>query len=184
MNRNFESSFTPTEGNCYTYKSFTYVGRRKNKKKPVETSLAGVDHGLELVLNLEVNEYLPGTSQIGALVMVHAADDFGTTASEAIFVAPERATYIGLKMVNITRLPSPYPEHCVSQWPRGMIGTVTVNSSYSQQACLKICLQRTIERKCKCQSAMLPQLELNFTDLRICDTRKKCKPLLPKPSIS
>lgn len=107
--------------------------------------------------------------------MVHAADDLGITASEAIFVSPERANYIGLKMVNITRLPSPYPEHCVDKWPAGMTGSVTGNASYSQQACLKICLQRTIERKCKCQSAMLPQIESNNTDLRICDTRKKSK---------
>lgn len=162
INRYFDMIFTPTEGNCFRYTSLTYVSRKENRKgrkskfewkerQPVETSLAGVDHGLELVLNLEVSEYLPGTSQIGALVMVHAPDDFGTSASEAIFVAPERATYIGLKMVNITRLPDPYPEHCTSYWPEGMNGSLTLNASYSQQACLKICLQRSIESKCKCQ---------------------------------
>ncbi|KAI1304252.1 Degenerin -like protein [Halotydeus destructor] len=171
--RNFENSFTPSEGNCYTYKSFSYSGRGRNRKKPIETSLAGVDHGLELVLNLEVNEYLPGTSQVGAIVLVHDAEDFGIAASEAIFVSPERATYIGMKMVNISRLPAPYPERCVSQWPKDMIDSVAQNSSYSQQACLKICLQRTIQKKCRCQSAMLPQLETNSTDLRICDTRKR-----------
>lgn len=52
----------------------------------IETILAGADHGLELVINLEKSEYLPGTSQIGALVMVHSPDDFGISASEAIMV--------------------------------------------------------------------------------------------------
>lgn len=105
-------------------------------KKPVETSLAGVDHGLELVLNLEVNEYLPGSAQTGALVMVHTSEDFGTTVSEAIFVAPERTTYIGMKMVKITRLPSPFPEHCVDSWPEGMVSSHIDKGSYSQQVCI------------------------------------------------
>lgn len=171
--RNFKKTFSPSEGNCFTYKSFQFVGRRKTMKKPVETSLAGVDHGLELVLNLEVNEYLPGSAQTGALVMVHTSEDFGTTVSEAIFVAPERTTYIGMKMVKITRLPSPFPEHCVDSWPEGMVSSQIDKGSYSQQVCLKICLQQTIERNCKCQSATLPQLELNSTELRFCDTRRR-----------
>ena len=171
--RNFKKTFSPSEGNCYTYKSFNFVGRRKTIKKPVETSLAGVDHGLELVLNLETNEYLPGSSQTGALVMIHTAEDFGTTVGEAIFVAPERTTYIGMKKIKITRLPDPYPEHCIDSWPIEMTSVNTDQGSYSQQVCLKICLQQTIEKNCKCQSATLPQLNLNSTDLRFCDTRRR-----------
>lgn len=105
--------------------------------------------------------------------MVHTSEDFGTTVSEAIFVAPERTTYIGMKMVKITRLPSPFPEHCADSWPEGMVSSRIDKGSYSQQVCLKICLQQTIERNCKCQSATLPQLELNSTDLRFCDTRRR-----------
>ena len=184
--RNFKKTFSPSEGNCFTYKSFQFVGRRKAMKKAVETSLAGVDHGLELVLNLEVNEYLPGSAQAGALVMVHTSQDFGTTVSEAIFVAPERTTYIGMKMVKIARLPSPFPEHCIDSWPEGMLsGSQGVDTgSYSQQVCLKMCLQQTIERNCKCQSATLPQLELNSTELRFCDTRRRGDGLISLKLIS
>lgn len=128
-----------------------------------------------MVLNLEVSEYLPGSAQVGALVMVHSPNDFGTSASEGIFVAPERATYIGLKMVSITRLPSPYPEHCIENWPPDLFGNLTRNATYSQQACLRICLQRTIQSRCNCQSAFLAQVDLNNTELRICDTRRKSK---------
>lgn len=175
--RNFKTTFSPSEGNCFTYKSFQMMTNSLGKKvkKSVDISLAGVDHGLELVLNLEVNEYLPGSSQIGALVMIHTSEDFGPTVSEAIFVAPERTTYIGMKMVKITRLPSPYPEHCVDSWPEGMFNNRLEKSSYSQQVCLKICLQQNLARNCKCQSATLPQLEVNSTELRFCDTRRKCK---------
>ncbi|XP_053213455.1 degenerin-like protein unc-105 [Panonychus citri] len=171
--KSFDFSFTPTEGNCFTYRSKTLEGKRHKQVKQEETSLAGVDHGLELVLNLEVAEYLPGTAQVGALVMVHSPDEFGISASEAIFVGPERASYIGLKMIRITRLPSPYPEHCIDHWPEGLTGSLTRNSTYSQQSCLKICLQRTIQMRCRCQSAFLNQFELNDTNLRICDTRRK-----------
>jgi hypothetical protein len=166
----FESIFTPTEGNCFTYKSSSRNTRFNNRQE--ETSIAGVNYGLELVLNLEISEYLPGSAQIGAIVMVHHPEEFGNSASEAIFVAPQQATYIGLKMIHIKRLPEPYPEQCIDQWPSALIGRLTQNATYSQQACLKICLQRTIQKRCNCQSAMLPQLELNST-LKICDTRRR-----------
>lgn len=141
----------------------------------VETILAGADHGLELVINLEKAEYLPGTSQIGALVMLHSPDDFGISASEAIMVSPEVATYIGLKMVRISRLPAPYPEQCIDVWPKGLQRKSMMNVSYSQQACIKICLQKTIQTRCKCQSAFLEQVEFTGTDFRICDTRKRSR---------
>ena len=144
-------------------------------QKQVESILAGPDHGLELVINLEVNEYLPGTSQVGALVLLHSPDDFGISAGEGIMVAPECATYIGLKMMRISRLPAPYPEQCIDVWPVGLQRKSMLNASYSQQACIKICLQRTIQTRCNCQSAFLEQVELNNTEFRICDTRKRSK---------
>lgn len=162
----------------------------------IETILAGADHGLELVINLEKNEYLPGTTQIGAMVMLHSPDDFGISASEAIMVSPECATYIGLKMVRISRLPAPFPEQCIDVWPKGLQRKSMLNVSYSQQACIKICLQKTIQTRCKCQnlildiflkivnifffciigrcqSAFLEQVEFIGTEFRICDTRKR-----------
>lgn len=186
--RSFENSFTPTEGNCFTYRSKI---RRRTSQTPLgsssssglltlsagsarlggtsansassafeEANLAGTNHGLELVLNLEKNEYISGSSQVGALVMIHHPSDLGYAASEATFVAPEFTTYIGLKMVNLTRLPAPYPEYCVDSWPGKFADTLTRNSTYSQQACLKICLQKTIQSHCQCQSAFLPIVEL------------------------
>lgn len=170
---NFHNHFTPTEGNCFTYKSRT---RRRGQMKSEyeEANLAGTNHGLELVLNLEKNEYISGSSQVGALIMVHHPGDLGYAASEAIFVAPEHTTYIGLKMINITRLGSPHPEHCVDEWPSKFAANLTRNSTYSQQACIKICLQHTIQQRCSCQSALLPPLE-NDANSRtiICDTRKR-----------
>lgn len=165
--RSFENSFTPTEGNCFTYRSKLrrrVGGAQKSSGSSgqfEEANLASINHGLELVLNLEKNEYVSGSSQVGALVMVHHPNDLGYAASEATFVAPEFTTYIGLKMVNITRLPAPYPEYCVDSWPKLFAETLTRNSTYSQQACLRICLQTTIQSHCHCQSAFLPIVELD-----------------------
>lgn len=171
--RSFENSFTPTEGNCFTYRSkmikrkstasSSTQASQKNKATVFyeETNLAGTTQGLELVLNLEKSEYISGSSQVGALVMIHHPNDLGYAASEATFVAPEFTTYIGLKMVNITRLPSPYPENCIDNWPPKFADTLTRNSTYSQQACLKICLQKTIQSHCQCQSAQLPIVGLD-----------------------
>lgn len=162
--RSFENSFTPTEGNCFTYRSKVRARSRNKIKGGVvfeEANLASINHGLELVLNLEKSEYISGSSQVGALVMVNHPSDLGYVASEATFVAPEFTTYIGLKMVNLTRLPAPYPEYCVDSWPAKFADTLTKNSTYSQQACLRICLQKTIQSHCHCQSAFLPIVELD-----------------------
>jgi len=96
-----------------------------------ETLIAGVTYGLELVLNLEISKYLPGSAQIGAIVMVHHPEEFGNSAFEAIFVVPQQATYIGIKMIQITRLPKPYPEECIDQWPSALIVRLTQNATYS-----------------------------------------------------
>lgn len=161
--RSFETSFSPTEGNCFTYRS--RVKRRpaspRSSQEFEDANLAGTSQGLELVLNLEKGEYISGSSQVGALVMVHHPSDLSYAASEATFVAPEFTTYIGIKMVNITRLPYPYPEHCIDSWPSKFADTSTQNSTYSQQACLKICLQKTIQSHCQCQSAFLPVVEVD-----------------------
>lgn len=164
--RSFENSFTPTEGNCFTFRS--RIKRKVSSNQMTiqwdtfeDANLAGTNDGLELVLNLEKNEYISGSSQVGALVMIHHPSDLGYAASEATFIAPEFTTYIGLKMVNISRLPAPYPEACVDSWPAKFADTLTKNSTYSQQACLKICLQKTIQSHCNCQSAFLPIVELS-----------------------
>ena len=68
----------------------------------METILAGPDHGLELVINLERDQYLPGTSQIGALVMLHSPDDFGISASEAIMVSPECGKLFTISQLRLT----------------------------------------------------------------------------------
>lgn len=78
-------------------------------------------------------------------------------------------------MVRISRLPAPYPEQCIDVWPKGLQRKSMLNVSYSQQACIKICLQKTIQTRCKCQSAFLEQVEFNGTDFRICDTRKRSR---------
>lgn len=161
--RAFDWSFSPTEGNCFTYRSKTRKRTVKDEQqfRYEEANLAGTNDGLELVLNLEKAEYISGSSQVGALVMVHHPDELGYAASEATFIAPEFTTYIGLKMMNITRLPAPYPEHCVDSWPAKFQDSshTTRNSTYSQQTCLKICLQKTIQAHCACQSAFLPIVE-------------------------
>lgn len=183
--RAFESSFTPTEGNCFTYKS--RVKRRASSPVPSgggggaivyeDANLAGTTQGLELVLNLEKAEYISGSSQVGALVMIHHPSDLGYAASEATFVAPEFTTYIGLKMVNITRLPPPFPERCVHSWPDKFADTLTRNSTYSQQACLRICLQKTIQAHCACQSAFLPIVDMPLQPASASTTTTTLSPL-------
>ena len=72
----FEEFFTPTEGNCFTFKSQKLRKSYLEKIKD-ETSIAGVNYGLELVLNLEISEYLTGTAQIGAIIMIQHPDEIG-----------------------------------------------------------------------------------------------------------
>lgn len=78
---------------------------------------------------------------------------------DAINVPPGVVTYVGVQMLNITRLPSPYQDRCIDKWPDNDIGKWAValnHDTYTTQICLKICLQKHTLEMCNCWTPTAP----------------------------
>ncbi|KAJ6225061.1 hypothetical protein RDWZM_003606 [Blomia tropicalis] len=165
----FSHFFYNSYGNCYTY------NLQINNTERSEDSLSGFTgpkFGLELILNLETDQYMPTSRESGAKIIVH---DTGTRADpdqESVHVAPGLVTYIGVKMVNITRLAKPYPDKCSNKWSDLQLelwARTLHYDAYSTQICLKLCLQRLTIAYCNC---WLPSSPPPKEDVPQCNNRK------------
>ncbi|XP_018494240.1 acid-sensing ion channel 4-A [Galendromus occidentalis] len=148
----FTDTFSSTYGNCLT------INKQKRESGDfVFYRLGRPEQGLELILNVEINEYLPTTSEAGYIVMIHQHDLEADEATDGIFISPDGTTYIGVNVRKIERLENPYPSHCVFKWPKDSLKPEEDNS-YNRANCLKYCLQEAIFTKCGCESVALPTL--------------------------
>lgn len=139
--RDFSHFFYNSYGNCFTYN--LHVDDTKT-----QTSLSGFTgpkFGLEIVLDLETEHYMPTSRESGAKIVIHDSTSRADPDQDSVHVAPGLVTYIGVKMVNITRLAHPYPDKCSDQWNDQGLEAWAKSlhyDAYSTQICLKLCLQR------------------------------------------
>ncbi|XP_022705653.1 FMRFamide-activated amiloride-sensitive sodium channel-like [Varroa jacobsoni] len=148
----WSDTFSQSYGNCITANK-----QAQRTGDFLYYRLGGPEQGLELILNVEINEYLPITSEAGYLVMIHSHNLEPDDATDGVFVSPDGTTYIGVTVRKINRLATPYPAHCISKWSKDAIKPDDDNS-YNRGNCLKYCLQDAIFSKCDCESAQLPAL--------------------------
>ncbi|XP_055884547.1 amiloride-sensitive sodium channel subunit beta-like [Biomphalaria glabrata] len=122
-------------GNCYTIEDSRYISRQ-----------SGPAGGLELILYLENDEYLPlVTSGKGAHVIIHDRNTVPLPEDEGIAISVGQQTMIALKEITISRLGGNYIE-CkdVDEFYR------IYGVRYTRNLCQKMCLLRQIYEKCKC----------------------------------
>ncbi|XP_059169933.1 acid-sensing ion channel 1C-like [Physella acuta] len=87
--KDFKRSYSAKYGNCYTLQKKKFYSNRK-----------GPDGGLELVLFLETEEYLPGiTSGEGAQLVIHEQGTVPFPDEEGIAIASGAQTMIGIKQL-------------------------------------------------------------------------------------
>ncbi|KAH7643354.1 amiloride-sensitive sodium channel alpha subunit-like protein [Dermatophagoides farinae] len=167
--KDFSHFFYNSYGNCYTYN--LHIDHFK-----VQDSLSGFTgpkFGLEIVLNLETEQYMPTSRESGAKIVIHDSTARADPDQDSVHVAPGLVTYIGVRMVNITRLPHPYPDKCsnvwrdlgLEKWARELN-----YDAYSTQICLKLCLQRFTIIYCGC---WLPSSPPPKQDVPQCNNRKQ-----------
>ncbi|XP_076359009.1 acid-sensing ion channel 4-A-like [Tachypleus tridentatus] len=154
-------------GNCYVFNSRAFPTNYSKEIKRI-TRHSGPRHGLELILYVEPNEYMPIIKEQGAYVMVHSPDAEGSHMN-SMYVRSGESTYIGLKTTHIDRKPYPYPDKCRNNWPEwfeDMNSKSTV--SYTREGCLQRCSQKKIVENCGCELAWMPSCNpgRNYT---ICD---------------
>ena len=106
---------------------------------------------------------MPTSREAGAKVIVHDSATRADPDQDSVHVPPGLVTYVGVRLVNITRLAAPYPDKCSDDWQDMSYET------YSSQICLKLCLQSYTIKHCKCWSSSSPPPQ---TEVFQCDTRK------------
>lgn len=116
---------------------------------------------------------MPTSRESGAKIIIHDNTARADPDQDSVHVAPGLVTYIGVKMVNITRLEAPYPDKCSNKWSDTDLEQWALHlkyDAYSTQICLKLCLQRYTIRYCNCWSPSSPPPRTNIPQ---CNNRKR-----------
>uniref|UniRef100_A0A1S4KQ07 Amiloride-sensitive sodium channel n=1 Tax=Ixodes scapularis TaxID=6945 RepID=A0A1S4KQ07_IXOSC len=162
--------------------------------------------GLTLVMDIEKNEYLRSSLEMGMIVMVHRRGVRPDPNEDGMYLAPYMTTYIGIEMRMMERLPAPYKDRCVKEWPEMWRAYLGPDNTYFQQLCFMMCSQRAIEQDCGCVSEELPPFpnmtadqckstkqkncsstiltDSSYRSLKRCDCPLKCSQEIYKTSIS
>ncbi|XP_059169934.1 degenerin mec-10-like [Physella acuta] len=154
--KNFTLVHSTTYGNCYTIQNDKFMSRT-----------SGPGGGLELVLFLETDEYIPGiTSGKGAQVVIHEQDTVPFPDQEGIAINAGEQTVIALKQISIERLGLPYGK-CNDDTEF----KAKYNTKFRRNLCQKICQENKVRAVCNCYDQS--NLEVN-TIIKTPSTLKPC----------
>ncbi|XP_077520162.1 FMRFamide-activated amiloride-sensitive sodium channel-like [Amblyomma americanum] len=85
---------------CFTFNERRMIAQVPSLRNLSEAELEDLlKNRLELVLDPQVHEYLPSTSEVGFLVLIKNPGTSPSPPSDAVFVPPGYTTYIGLTLV-------------------------------------------------------------------------------------
>jgi hypothetical protein len=103
------------------------------------------------------------TNEKGLVVFIHNSS-FKPT--EAVFVEPEKNTYIGVKRKVTQKYPWPYSD-CIKldTYKSDLYDYITKSQqkTYRQQDCFELCIQKTIVDSCQCYYTKYHDLNTNVT---------------------
>ncbi|XP_055930200.1 FMRFamide-activated amiloride-sensitive sodium channel-like isoform X2 [Argiope bruennichi] len=155
---NFSNFLSIEFGNC-----FTFNGNYETKGKTLQTPYIGPNSGLELTLNLEVQDYSPITPSIGARVVIHKSESQPNPEDYGININPGSETSVAIRQTSIYRLPHPYRDKCRNYEEQDSI------SPKDQEDCIRKCMQSANLRRCGCVDPFLPS-EQSFD---LCDIQNQ-----------
>lgn len=153
-------------GVCYTFNS-------GQNGQILETNGTGVRHGLQLLLNIQQDEYIssPGLDA-GVKIAVHSQGEPGQPDENGIAVPPGRNAFISLRQRVTTDKSS-----------RGMCKDTTDDFNflrsfynYSVSACLADCFLTSIAERCRCIETSVPRetVTSRFAGLNDCGISEIC----------
>ena len=142
LQRDFTPVMTPL-GLCYTFN-----GRNDNEEYKTVSGI-GYRHGLELVLNLQQDEFAPTfTHESGARVVIHNQKDPPTVLENSLSVPVGQTAYISIRARQIDDRSETGFSNCY------MDSEVTFellqSNEYSLASCLSDCILKDIAEVCKC----------------------------------
>ncbi|XP_060028797.1 amiloride-sensitive sodium channel subunit gamma [Erinaceus europaeus] len=145
--RNFTLFHHPMYGNCYTFNS------RQNET--VSTSMGGSEYGLQVILNINEEEYNPFlVSSTGAKVIVHRQDEYPFIEDVGTEIETAMATSIGMHLTESFKLSEPYSQ-CTEDGSDVPVENI-YKTAYSLQICLHSCFQMKMVEKCGCAQYSQP----------------------------
>ena len=160
-------------GNCYTFNTEEndddpFAGARKS-------SMTGPFFGLSLVLNLEQRYYVGNgiTHAAGARIGVHNVTGQPLMSERGYDLMPNTQTNLAIQEVNITRLQSPYPSSCMSDFSETNYTEYVTNVKnmtwpYSLLQCKRACSFSQILLECGCYHPIFLEMDAQ-PDWRTCD---------------
>ncbi|KAL3238263.1 hypothetical protein MRX96_021944 [Rhipicephalus microplus] len=145
-------------GNCFCLGCNLSAEREK-----IQTAYSP-DQGVRLLLNLELNEYLPHTTEAGFVVSVHQPGvqvDF----RDSIFLLPCHTTMISVTQSIYFRLEPPYRNPCQRGFPEKYREYIPPDRVYTRKACRQICAQLHVIAACGCQSHDYDTVDRSLSDI-------------------
>ncbi|XP_038050004.1 acid-sensing ion channel 1A-like [Patiria miniata] len=137
---NFSSFYSPSHGQCYTFT--THSTHQK-----LAQSQQGTGNGLQLIVNIQQNEYTETVSsghvEAGLRFAIHPPDELPLIDTMGLSASPGFHTYASMRLVRHINLPKPW----------GVCGTEATEESrkYSRNTCLRNCRRDAIIKRCSCQ---------------------------------
>ncbi|XP_069509774.1 acid-sensing ion channel 1 isoform X3 [Ambystoma mexicanum] len=138
-------------GKCYTFNS------GQNGKEPLITFRGGTGNGLELMLDIQQDEYMPvwgetdeTSFEAGIKVQIHSQDEPPFIDQLGFGVAPGFQTFVSCQEQRLTYLPPPW----------GACKSTPIDSeffdTYSITACRIDCETRYLIENCNCRMVHMP----------------------------
>uniref|UniRef100_A0A3Q1EJI2 Acid-sensing (proton-gated) ion channel family member 4b n=1 Tax=Acanthochromis polyacanthus TaxID=80966 RepID=A0A3Q1EJI2_9TELE len=157
-------------GKCYTFNG--------NKTTSRKTKQGGMGNGLEIMLDIQQDEYLPiwretneTSLEAGIRVQIHSQDEPPYIHQLGFGVSPGFQTFVSCQEQRLTYLPQPWG-NCRSTSKEKFPGYDT----YSISACRLLCETNEVLRVCKCRMVSvtdpvcISQLQKNSGDTCPCET--------------
>ncbi|XP_030832914.1 degenerin mec-4 isoform X2 [Strongylocentrotus purpuratus] len=157
---NFTKFYDSILGNCYTFNS------GKNGEQ-LTTNRPGSTHGLTLELFVQQDEYVEGmTEEAGFRVSIHHPSKMPFPQFNGLLVSPGFATNIGLRKLEVDRLPKPYGD-CEADLSKNIEDDIYhqhYSITYNRKTCEVSCFQNEVISRCDCFDATYPNsLKVNHT---------------------
>ncbi|KAM8975271.1 acid-sensing ion channel 1 isoform 1-T1 [Pelodytes ibericus] len=138
-------------GKCYTFNS------GQNGRPPLVTTKGGTGNGLELMLDIQQDEYLPvwgetdeTSFEAGIKVQIHSQDEPPFIDQLGFGVAPGFQTFVSCQEQRLTYLPRPWGDCRSSAMDSEFFDT------YSISACRIDCETRYLVENCNCRMVHMP----------------------------
>ena len=147
--RDIAEKFVTTAGACFSVHSRRFI----SENMTLVTRKPGPQHGLELILDVQTDEYyIPNDNGVGFTVLVHDPDRYPRIEDGAIKVSPGSAVDVALTKHKYRVLSKPYrDENCVTTdyEPRD-VKRRRRDYLYSQEGCMLDCYHQQFFRYCDC----------------------------------